>query len=204
MILGVGLAAVALVFFPPAINPLKDADFALFAVMERLWPPVGVGLIAAGVFGAAMSTISGQLLAVVGAMTRDIIGNLKPEIEEKTRIRLNVALGWIIAIVVLVLSLNPPPLIVVLYTVAQALITATVFAPTIFGIWWKRFNSYGALASAIVGAVTYIALYFSKILPLFGEFVVALPLSLIAGIVVTYATSPPSDEIIRRIEILHK
>lgn len=203
MILNVGITATCIVLFPPS-NPLKDPDFGLIAVMERFWSPFGMGLIVAGILAGAMSTIAGQLVAIIGAFTRDILLSIKPTISEKTRVRVNIITCWIVAIIVLTLGLNPPELLVVLYTMAQGLITITLFFPILFGIWWKRFNKYGAIAASVSGAVLYIVLNQSKVLPTFGDFVVALPISLVVGLVVTLITPKPSDEIIKKVEELHK
>lgn len=205
MTLLIGLSALAIASFPPGTpEALKQPDFAIFAVLDKFQiPSIVGGLFALGVLSAAMSTISGMILASVAALTRDILPIVK-QVEERTKLKINIVLAWIIGIAVLIFALNPPPLLVILYTVGQGVISVTVFLPTLFGIWWKRFNKYGAIASAGVGSIVYIALYFSQSLPLYAEFVVAILLSLISGIGVTYLTPPPDKETIEKIEALHK
>lgn len=205
MTLLLGLSALAVASFPPGTpQALKQPDFAIFAILDKFQVPSIVGgLFALGVLSAAMSTVSGMILASVAALTRDILPIVK-KVEEKSKLRINVVLAWIIGITVLIFALNPPPLLVILYTVGQGVISVTVFLPTILGIWWRRFNKYGAIASAGIGSVVYIGLYLSQALPLYVEFVVAITLSLLAGILTTYLTPQPDKETIERFEALHK
>ena len=56
-----------------------------------------------------------------------------------------------IGIIVFLLSLNPPDLLVWINLFAFAGLEATFFCPIVFGLFWKRANATGAVASMIFG-----------------------------------------------------
>ncbi|HLR36047.1 MAG TPA: sodium/panthothenate symporter, partial [Tissierellales bacterium] len=107
--------------------------------------------------------------------------------------------GWavILGIIIFIIAMNPPELMVWLNLFATAGQLSTFLWPTLLGLYWKKANKEGALASMIVGIGTYI--YFDYFIPrplgLHG-IVPSLFLSLIAFIIVSNMTERPSDEII--------
>jgi len=57
--------------FPDAINPL-DRELALPLLATKLFPPVLVGMVLAGLFAATMSTADSQVLSCSAALTQDL------------------------------------------------------------------------------------------------------------------------------------
>ncbi len=57
--------------FPDAANPL-DREMALPLLADKLFPPVLVGMVLAGLFAATMSTADSQVLSCSAALTQDL------------------------------------------------------------------------------------------------------------------------------------
>lgn len=103
-------------------------------------------LVAAGAFGAFLSTSSGLLLALAGGLSHDLFQGSVP------RLRLAVAVGACVA----VLLALPAQLIDINVLVVWAFtVAASTFCPLlVLGIWWRRLTLAGAASGLIVGAVT--------------------------------------------------
>jgi SSS family transporter len=181
----------------------ENADSYLLLFAERNFSPLINGIIGAGVFAAIMSTAAGLLLAAAGAFSNDIICKLK-KFTPKGEARVAIASCFIIAIVVLSLSFNPPEFLVILYGRAMNFLMVSLFAPFFFGIWWKRATAKGAIAGILAGAISFSVIVFGiKTMPTFSENLIALPLSIIFTIVVSLSTAPQSAEKAREIESWH-
>ena len=179
-----------------------DATFLVFLAQQT---PVWVaGLAYAGIFAAVMSSVSAMLLALGGAFAYDLVGQYKPKMPDQTKRRLTSfsVLGF--GALTLMLSLNPPELLTLLYTAAVGLLTSGLFFPTVLGIWWKRMNSVGALAGTVVGASVYLFLLWGTPMPSLSQVTVSLPLSLIACVVGSLVSKPPTEAEMRRITIAHE
>ncbi|MEV2274400.1 cation acetate symporter [Nocardiopsis sp. NPDC049922] len=103
-------------------------------------------LVAAGAFGAFLSTSSGLLLALAGGLSHDLFQGSVP------RLRLAVAVGACVAVLLAlpVQGIDINVLVVWAFTVA-----ASTFCPLlVLGIWWRRLTLPGAAAGLVVGAVT--------------------------------------------------
>ncbi|WP_246084543.1 sodium:solute symporter family transporter [Salinadaptatus halalkaliphilus] len=94
-------------------------------------------------------------------------------------------------------ALDPPDILVVLYTDATGMMAAAFFFPLVLGIWWKRTTATGALAGMAVGLLSYVGAWL--FLPLFGAILLALLLSLCVTVGVSLLTDAPSVEKIERL-----
>ena len=105
------------------------------------------GLVAAGAFAAFLSTASGLLVSVAGALGYDLIRPAR--IGEVTRFRVAAIAAGVVAIG-LGLSLRN-------FAINQLVgwafaIAASSFCPLlVLGIWWRRFTAAGASAGMVVG-----------------------------------------------------
>ncbi len=94
-------------------------------------------------------------------------------------------------------AIKPPALIGVINNFAIAGGACAFFMPMLFGVWWKRANKYGCIASMVVGIGYYLlstavpALSFG-VLPLIPSLVIAL----IAMVGVSLVTPKPDDAVI--------
>lgn len=110
------------------------------------------------VLSAIMSTASGTLLAPSVTFAENIAKGFFPDMNDKAflkLIRLSV-LGF--AAIVLVISLNSELSIFEMVENAYKVTLAGAIVPLFAGLYWKRANTNGALASIIFGIGTWIAL----------------------------------------------
>ena len=136
---------------------LEDADQVFLKVMESEFPTLIRGVAVAAVLAAVMSTTDALLLACSSAIAHDILGGLlRDRASEKTLAAIRVGAAWVVGLLALYWALSPPELISKFYTAGIGLLSASLFVPTIAGLWWKRANLAGGTASLVVGAATYI------------------------------------------------
>lgn len=209
-----GVSAAALNLFPLGTEKaLTDPDYAYIAVMEQYFPPVLQGFATAAIIAAVLSTTSGLLLAISVAVSNDIWSAIFPNSDEKTVLRVGKTSIYVAGIISAIFALNPPALLVILYSQATAMMTAGFFGPLVLGIWWKKATRQGALANMIIGSGSFIILFALNswkfiTLPTFVEFMIALPLGLIANVIVsnaTYnATSQEAIEAVNKMDEVHK
>lgn len=181
---------------------VPDSTFLVFLAQQT--PSWVAGLAFAGIFAAVMSSVSAMLLALGGAFAYDLVAELKPNMPDRTKRRLTSGSVLGFGLVTLLLSLNPPELLTLLYTAAVGLLASGLFFPTLLGVWWKRMNSPGALAGVTVGAGSYLFLLWGTEMPPLSQVTVSLPLSLLASIVVALLTKPSTAEEMERITIAHE
>ncbi|GAA1229671.1 sodium/proline symporter PutP [Prauserella halophila] len=199
LLFGVMMLIVAIVLVPAAATLLPNADItdpdALFLTLaDRVFGPIGQGLLAAAVLAAIMSTTAGLLMACNSAIGHDLYHRLlRPQASQKEVIRVTQAATWVVGILCILLAINPPEFLIVLYTAAVALLASAFFAPMVLGIWWRRTTAAGAGAGMIGGAVLF-GTAFAMGLPTSSEVLIALPASFLLTIVVSLVTSSGRDD----------
>ena len=115
-------------------------------------PYVVAGLVAAGGLAAALSTADGLLLAIANALSHDIYSKMIDKNAPPAR-RLLVARILLILVAILAAwyaSTNPAD-IGTLVAWAFSMAAAGFFPALVLGIWWKRTNTFGAVAGMVVG-----------------------------------------------------
>jgi len=136
---------------------LEDADQIFLMVMRAEFPAVVRGVAVAAVLAAVMSTTDALLLACSSAVAHDLLGGL---LGRRTSARAQAAIGvaaaWVIGGLALCGALSPPTLLTRFYTAGIGLLSAGLFVPTIAGLWWRRANRAGGVASLLAGAGTYV------------------------------------------------
>jgi len=97
------------------------------------------------------------LLLVSSSIVKDLYLNYIEPKATHTRVkRLSIGVTAILGIIVFIMALNPPELIIWLNLFAFGGLEAAFIWPIIMGLYWKKGNKYGALASMIVGVVLYV------------------------------------------------
>lgn len=150
-------------------------------------------LVAAGAFGAFLSTSSGLLLALAGGLSHDLFRSNVP------RLRRGVAVGACVAVL---LALPAQMTDINVLVVWAFTVAASTFCPLlVLGIWWRRLTLPGASTGLIVGAVTATgAVGWSVLLPTPGGWVDVLlaqpaawtiPLAFMTMMAVSRLTRPP-------------
>jgi len=157
------------------------------------------GIVLAGIVAGIQTTVAAMAIIITSGIARNLIKELKPHAsgkELKIASRITMASCLIIAIG---LAVFEPPLIqwIIFFSIG-GLVSAT-FGPILLGMYWKRGNKWGALASIIWGTSTYGLGY--TILPQLRIWethpsFVAVLTSVMVYCFVSLATGKPSERVI--------
>lgn len=184
-----------------AIMPdIKVADAVVPELTKLTMTPWLAGLFLSAPLAAIMSSVSSQLLVLSSAICKDLYVNyVNPQADENFVKRLSLIITGITGAVVFVLSFHPPQFLVWLNLFALAGMETTFLWPILLGLYWRRANASGAIASIFVGTGTYMIFNTYWVRPL-GTHTIILPLAfaLIVFVIVSYLTPPPSTETVRR------
>lgn len=190
-----------------AIPGLEGAsvDRLLPVLAEEFAPTWMVGLIAAGIFAAIMTSWDAMLLATSSMFSDDIIKPIADmrgyDLSKEWEDRFSQLFILVIAAVTYVLVLIRPDTIL-----AVGVFAFTGFAtmvPAYFGaLYWKRTTSWGVVASIVITAPL-VVLWAFEYLPAWTTFgfhysAPSLAVATVLLVVVSYATSPPSQERVER------
>ena len=183
---------------------LQDADQLFLRVMETQFPPLIRGIAVAAVLAAVMSTTDALLLACSSAISHDLLGGLlKGRASHRTMTLVRIGSTWVIGIAALLWAFSPPELITEFYTAGVGILSASLFVPTIAGLWWKKANLAGGVAAVVSGAGVYILVQFGVIDVGLAPVVVALFASAAAMVLGGWLGPRESTEMVERIEALH-
>ena len=184
---------------------LQDADQLFLRVMETQFPPLIRGIAVAAVLAAVMSTTDALLLACSSAISHDLLGGLlRGRVSERTMSLVRIGSTWVIGIAALLWAFSPPELITEFYTAGVGILSASLFVPTIAGLWWKKANLAGGVGAVVSGAAVYILVQFDVIDIGVAPVVVALFASAAAMILGGLYGPRESREMVERIEALHQ
>ncbi|ARI76266.1 sodium/pantothenate symporter [Halobacillus mangrovi] len=178
------------VFARPILPGIEVGDKVMPLIAQEVLPPWLAGIVLAAPMAAIMSTVDSLLLLVSSAVVKDVYLNyIKPDASTMTVKRMSFGVTAILGILVFLMALSPPDLLIWLNLFAFGGLEATFIWPVVLGLYWQSGNKYGALASMVVGIVSYIIV--DQFYPnLLGMHNVVFPiiLSLIAFVTVSLLT----------------
>lgn len=111
-----------------------------------------------------MSTVDSFLILTSATIVKDLYLHYvdkNASTEKIKKLSLMTSLGF--GILVFILALNPPNLLVWINLFALAGQEAAFFCPIIFGIYWKKANATGAIASMFFGVISYLYFVICKV-----------------------------------------
>ena len=143
----------------PELYVTGDTDTVVLALPQLLDGRLGefvTALVAAGAFSAFISTSSGLLISVAGALSHDVYAELwRPEASGRRRLlyfRFAAVLGGLVAIG---LGLLARPFDINILVGWAFAIAASAFCPLLLlGIWWRRLAARGAAVGMLVGGLS--------------------------------------------------
>lgn len=184
---GYGVMILAAIFVIAPVGVLEfpgltDPDQVFLRIVGEHFPPLLRGLAVAAVLAAVMSTTDAFLLAVSSAIAHDLFGGYLGKKSPRAQAAARLVATWIVGAAALYWAWSPPELLTRFYTAGVGLLSAGLFVPVVFGIWWKRANLAGGIAALLTGAFSYSFLLFagSAVGIGIGPILVALPLSFAA------------------------
>lgn len=195
LMLGMHLVGVMGVAIEPNIE-IGDKIIPILALKHL--HPILAGIFIGGPLAAIMSTVDSLLIMSSATIVKDLYLHYidrNASVEKIKKLSLMTSLGF--GIIVFLLSLNPPDLLVWINLFAFAGLEATFFCPIVFGLFWKRANATGAVASMIFGFITFIYLTVCKVSILgMHNIVPVLFVSSIVFIIGSYVGETTDDETI--------
>ncbi|WP_078550233.1 sodium/proline symporter PutP [Litchfieldia alkalitelluris] len=177
-----------------AESPLPDGEQVFIMFTQVLFNPWVSGVLLAAILAAIMSTIDSQLLVSSSAVAEDFYkAILKKDASEKELVWVGRISVGVIALIALLLAMNPDSSVLDLVSYAWAGFGAAFGPVIILSLFWKRMNRWGALAGMITGAITVVI--WSNIGSDLYEIVPGFIISTIAVFIVSLVTEAPSQEI---------
>ena len=150
----VTLGIIASVTMPGLVDPETVIPELAIAHLH----PVAIAIFVGALLAAIMSSADSALLAAASVFSVNIMPLFKPQASDRLRLlATRVAIPFFGSIAVYV-ALE----VQVVYNLildANSVILVCVVVPFICGIWWKRANRTGALASMAMGFVTWLVAY---------------------------------------------
>ncbi|MCK5755965.1 MAG: sodium/proline symporter PutP [Mycobacterium sp.] len=142
-----------LAYFYSRGETLDNAETVFLQLAQVMFHPFVAGIVLAAVLAAIMSTISSQLIVCSSALVEDIYRAFGKE-TSPTRLVNYGRLGVLtVAVVAILLALNPDGTILDLVGFAWAGFGAAFGPLIILSLFWRRLTSAGAIAGMLSGAV---------------------------------------------------
>jgi cation/acetate symporter len=130
-----------------------NSDVIMLATPEIAGLPYVVsGLVAAGGLAAALSTADGLLLTIANALSHDIYYKMiSPDASAQRRLVMTKGLLLIVAMIAAWVASLKPDGILFMVGLAFSIAASAFFPALVLGIFWKRANTWGAIAGMIGG-----------------------------------------------------
>lgn len=189
-----------------AILPdLQEVDRIIPELSLKLMPPAVAGVFLAGPLAAIMSTVDSQLILASATIVKDLYLNyIHPEAETsaqgvRTLGRIGFVTTGVIGLLAVFVAIEPPSLVAWINLFAFGGLEAAFLLPVVLGLYWKRANAAGALASMLTGILSYIALqqFWGRI---FGMHVVVptIVMALVVFVLTSLLTRAPDQRVLRK------
>ena len=197
---GIWVALVGKIYFPKL--PVPDHINPVLAITMV---PAGLGgIVYAGVISAAQSTIATMIMVMSSALLRHVYCLfVRPGATPVEMKRVATWFTLATGLLSFILAVTSPPALEYIIILAIGGTMSALFWPILLGLFWKRANKYGAIASMVVGLLVY-AVDKLKVVPisatLFAGSDPVIPgmlFSFIAFLVATLVTPPPSRRAIQ-------
>ena len=200
--LTVGLIPVFLGIIGRVVLPdLEDSDLVMMTLGKTYLPSWGLAIFLGALISALLSSADSALLAPASVIGWDILKFLKPDVSEKTILRVSRWSVPVLGLFALYLAFAANT-IYSLMVDSWSILLVTLFVPLTAGIWWKRANTSGCLASMVAGFASW--MLFPKLLPYLPADLLAVPVAAVALVATTVlsqeAPLPLCDESGNRIE----
>src|SRR5690606_25533768 len=176
----------------------KEMAETIFIYTSRvLFHPLIGGFLLSAILAAVMSTISSQLLVTSSSMTEDIYRTFfNKQASAKTMLQVSRLSVLIVAVIALLLSLNPKDSILNLVGNAWAGFGAAFGPIVLLSLLWKRTTAMAGLLGMLVGgAVVLLWVYVPHNYKEVYEMIPGFILSFLTIVIVSLLSKPVSQEI---------
>lgn len=141
-------------YFNDTEHSLENPEHVVLALSQILLHPLVVGLVFAAVLASIMSTVSSQLIVSSSAFVEDIYQVLGRRTSPRRLLLMGRVCVLLVAVVGVLLALNPGGTILELVAFAWAGFGASFGPAILLSLFWRRLSAWGALAGMVAGAAT--------------------------------------------------
>ncbi len=194
-------------------------DYSMVAAVEALQNPWVLGILCAGGLAIAMSTAAGWVMVVNVIVTRDWADMmLRSKFAKENPILMARIISVIFLAIGLIISINPPALVLDLSGWAFVVIIASIGPSLVLGLWWKGATRTATWVTAVIMFVLHLyawlyakftlgkphffflneALGLSKTAIVTPHQVWAIPVGFILFIVISLLTKKPDPEVVEK------
>lgn len=190
-------------------------DYSMIAAMEALNSPFLLSVVAAGGLAIAMATAAGWTMVLNILLGRDLMGKVfGSTLPEEKPVMVTRVMTTVVLVLCMLLSFNPPALVLDISGAAFVVILCSVGPPLILGIWWTRATTAAAYINIIVMTIlsTGSWMYANRVLKSAHWFFLSDPANKISTphqvywvfvgfiffIIISLMTKPNSDEVIKK------
>lgn len=158
------------------------------------------GVVLAGIVAGIQTTVAAMAIIITSSIAKNLLREIRPGVSDRTvKAASRLTMGACLAIA-MTLALLEPPLIQWIIFFSIGGLEAATFGPILLGMFWKRGNKWGAMASIAWGMIAY-ALG-NTVLPQVGILgthpsLVCVVSSMLVYVIVSLATPPPPGEVVR-------
>lgn len=158
------------------------------------------GIVLAGIVAGIQTTVAAMAIIITSSIAKNLLKELKPDFsKEKAKAVSRWTMGLCLAVAIGFALLQPPLIQWIIFFSIGGLEAAT-FGPILLGMFWKRGNQWGAIASICWGMMIYALA--NTVIPktiLLGTHpsLVSVLTAVVVYVVVSLATPRPSDTIVR-------
>ncbi|MBS09988.1 MAG: hypothetical protein CME19_00100 [Gemmatimonadetes bacterium] len=179
--LTVGLIPVFLGIAGRVVLPdLENPDLVMMTLGMTYLPPVALSIFLGALISALLSSADSALLAPASVISWDLLKRFKPDVDERTILRVSRITVPLLGLFSLYLAFSANT-IYSLMVDSWSILLATLFVPLTAGIWWQRANATGCLASMMAGFVSWIL--FLEVSPNQPADLMAVPVAAIALVI---------------------
>jgi sodium/pantothenate symporter len=174
-------------------------EIAPWLAMNVLPGPLA-GIVLAGIVAGIQTTVAAMAIVITSSIAKNVVHELDLSLTPRRMKTLSRVIMTTCLVAAIALALTQPKLVQWIIFFALGGIGTSAIAPIVLGMYWKRGNRWGALASICCGMTLYV-LAFTAV-PQIGVLGMhpSFPCTLAAAVVyvvVSLATPPPSEEIVR-------
>lgn len=159
--------ATARVFLSPETTPDAFAngkpvfDALMPVLLSTVIPSSLSVLILLLILSASMSTLAALILISSSSITKDLYaGFINPNVSDKKLMLLMRVFSTVFIIFSVILAYFKPATIVAILGISWGAIGSVFLGPFIWGLFWKKANRNGAVASSVLGLAVCLILYF--------------------------------------------
>lgn len=175
---------------------IADAEQVFFTMGSTYFPPYLLGLFAAAVMAAILSSVSAYVIVASAAVGANLLKHYARHLDDKTIVRAERTAVVVIALLAFLMSLKSDVVFAIALLASAGL--GSCFGPLVlFSLYTKNVNKSGAIASILTGLIVVIVWYYSGLSAYLYEAIPGFLASSIVLLAVTRLTGGPDPEAVK-------